>query len=171
MIVSKEDKEESLKVSQLIKKIELIDEKYINQETDIISQKQPFLISLILGYRFDLNLHELEEIVKIIFIIWEYFKNFEQIHKIKVSEKQFEKIQQRNIHMLKYFEGENGENAQYNLVKSDLRHLHSKALLTGIFFQFNHKKSLIEMDNEEKGILLIGMKSLIECFDEINAKN
>lgn len=171
MIVSKEDKEESLKVSQLIKKIELIDEKYINQETDIISQKQPFLISLILGYRFDLNLNELEEIVKIIFIIWEYFKNFEQIYKIKVSEKQFEKIQQRNIHMLKYFEGENGENAQYNLVKSDLRHLHSKALLTGIFFQFNHKKSLIEMDNEEKGILLIGMKSLIECFDEINAKN
>lgn len=171
MIISQEDKKESAIITQLIKKIDNIDEVYVNSESEIIYQKQPFLISLLLGYRLDLKENELEEIMKIIFIIWEYFKNFEQIHKIKVSEKQFEKIQQRNIHMLKYFEGENGQNAQYNLVKSDLRHFHSKALLTGIFFQFNHKKSLIEMNNEEKGIILIGMKSLIECFDEINAKN
>jgi len=171
MIISQEDKNESVKIIQLIKKIDNIDEVYVNSESEIISQKQPFLISLLLGYRFDLKENELEEIMKIIFIIWEYFKSFEQILKIKVSKKQFEKIQQRNIHMLKYFEGENGHNAQYNLVKSDLRYLHSKALLTGIFFQFNHKKSLVEMNNEEKGIILIGMKSLIECFDEVNAKN
>lgn len=171
MKISQEDKKESFKISQLIKRVDNIDEVYVNSESDIISQKQPFLISLLLGYRLDLKENELEEVMKIIFIIWEYFKSFDIIHKIKVSEKLFEKNQKRNIHMLKYFEGENGQNAQYNLVKADLRHLHSKALLTGIFFQFNHKKSLIEMNNEDKGIILIGMKSLIECFDEINAKN
>ena len=129
------------------------------------------MISILLGYRLDLKEKELEEIMKIIFIIWEYFKNFDKIHKIKISEKLFEKIQQRNIHMLKYIEGESGQIVQNNVVESDLRHLHSKALLSGIFFQFNQKKPLIEMNNEKKGIILIGMKSLIECFDEINTKN
>ena len=171
MKISQQDKDKSAKVIQLVKKIDNINEIYVNSESERVAQKQPFLLSLLLGLRFDIKENEFEEIMKIIFIIWEYFKSFEQIHKIKVSEKQFEKIQQRNMHMLKYFEGETGQNAQYNLVESDLRHLRSKALLTGIFFQFNHKKSLIEMNNEMKGIILIGMKSLIECFDEIIAKS
>ena len=171
MIISQEDKNETAKITQLIYKIDNIDEVYVNSESEIISQKQPFLISLLLGYRLDLKENELEEIMKIVFIIWEYFKSFKQTHKIKVSDKQFEKIQRRNINMLKYFDGEYGQSAKYNFVESDLRHLNSKALFTGILFQFNHKKSLIEMNSEEKGIILIGMKSLIECFDEINAKN
>jgi hypothetical protein len=171
LIITQEDKKESKKVSQIINKVNDIDEVYINSESDIIYQKQPFLISLLLGYRVDLKEKELEEIMKIIFIIWEYFKSFYKVHKTMISEKLFEQIQQRNIYMLKYFEGENGQNAQYDVVESDLRHLHSKALLTGIFFQFNHKKSLVEMNNEVKGNILIGMKSLIECFDEITAKN
>lgn len=74
MIISKKDKKESLRVGQLIKKIELIDEKYVNEESNKISQKQPFLISLILGYRFDLKPLELEKIMKVIFLIWEFFK-------------------------------------------------------------------------------------------------
>lgn len=171
LIITQEDKKEGEKISHIINKVENIDEVYVNSESEIIYKKQPFLISILLGYKLDLKERELEEIMKIIFIIWEYFKSSDRIHKTKLSEKLFERIQQRNIHMLKYFEGENEPNAQNNVVKSDLRHLHSKALLTGIFFQFNHKKPLIEMNPEKKGIILIGMKSLIECFDEITIKN
>ena len=171
LIISQEDKKETEKISQIINKIDNIDEVYINSESEIIYKKQPILISILLGYRLDLTEKDLEEIMKIIFIIWEYFKSFEKIHKTKLSEKVFERIQQRNIHMLKYFEGENGQNAKNNIVVSDLRHLHSKALLNGILFQFKHKKTLIEMNNEKKGIILISMKSLIEGFDEIIAKN
>jgi hypothetical protein len=53
MIISQEDKNESVKIIQLIKKVDNIDEAYVNSESEIISQKQPFLISLLLGYRFD----------------------------------------------------------------------------------------------------------------------
>jgi len=167
MIISKEDKKESLLVAQLIKKIELIDEKYVNEASDIISQKQPFLISLILGYRFDLKENELEEIMKIIFLIWEFFKNHSQIEQIKVSESQFMRIQQRNIHMLKYFEGEQGKNAKMEFISTDLENFNSKSLLTGIIFQFNEKIALLDMQNETRGIILVGLKSLIDCFEEI----
>ncbi len=167
MIISGEDKKESQRVGQLIKKIEPIDENYINKESDIISQKQPFLISLILGYRFDLKELELEEIVKVIFLIWEFFKNHRQIEQTKISESQFMRIQQRNIHMLKYFEGERGKNAKLELVSADLENLNSKSLFTGVIFQFNHKVALLNMKEETRGILLVGLKSLIESFEEI----
>lgn len=167
MIILQEDKKESLRVGQLIKKNELIDEEYVKKESDIISQKQPFLISLIFGYRFDLKELELEEILKVIFLIWEFFKNHSQIESTKISETQFMRIQQRNIHMLKYFEGEQGENAKLELVFSDLENLKSKSLFTGIIIQFNQKVALLDMKSENRGIILVGLKSLIECFEDI----
>ena len=36
MILSEEDKNESLRVEQLIKKFELMDEEYVNKESDLI---------------------------------------------------------------------------------------------------------------------------------------
>jgi hypothetical protein len=167
MIISGEDKKESLRVGQLIKKIELIDAEYVHKESDVISQKQPFLISLMLGYRFDLNELELEEIIKVIFLIWEFFKNHQQLEINKISETQFLPIQQRNIHMLKYFEGERGENAKLELVSADLENLNSKSLFTGVILQFNQKVALLNMKAETRGIILVGLKSLIESFEEI----
>ncbi len=167
MIISKEDKKECLRVTQLIKKIELIDEKYVNEESDIISEKQPFLISLILGYRFDLKPLELEEIMKVIFLIWEFFKKYPQTEIAKITETQFMRIQQRNVYMLKYFEGEQSSNSKLEVISADLENLYSKSLFTGVIFQFNQKVELLNMNNEKRGIILVGLKSLIECFEEI----
>ena len=167
MIISEEDKREILRVGQLIKKIEMADEEYINKESDLISKKQPFLISLLLGFRFDLKDLELEEIMKIIFLIWEFFKNHSQINKTKISESQFERIQQSNIYMLKYYDGEQGQKASMELISNDLKNLKSKSLFAAIVFQFFEKIPLLEMENESRGSTLVGMKTLIECFEEI----
>ena len=167
MMISEKDKKESEKVSLLLERIELIDGQYVNTESDIMSQQQPFVISLLLGYNQDLKAPQLEEMMKIIFLIWEYFKDKKQINEVKISESQFERIHLRNIYMLKYFEEENDKNDKLELVDSDLRHLNSRALFAGVLFQFNQKQALVDMGDEERGILLIGLKSLIECFEEI----
>ena len=170
MIISKEDKEASLKIAQLVKKIEQIDEKYVNEESDKILQKQPFLVSLILGYRFDLKPLELEEIMKIIFLIWEFFKKYHQTKTEKITEAQFIRIQQRNVNMLKYFGEEQGINSKLEVISADLENLNSKALFTGVIFQFDQKVALLNMKNKTRGIVLVGLKSLIECFEEITFK-
>ena len=144
-----------------------MDGQYVNTESDIMSQQQPFIISLLLGYNHGLKAPELEEMMKIIFLIWEYFKDMKQINEVKISESQFERIHQRNIYMLKYFEEEKDESEKLDFVDSVLRHLNSRALFTGVLYQFNQKQALLDMRDKERGILLIGLKSLIECFEEI----
>jgi hypothetical protein len=171
MIISKEDRNESKKVRRIIQKVEKIDANYVSSESEIINQKQPFLISLLLGFRDDLKETELEEIMKIIFIIWEYFKSSDQINKTMISENLYSKILKRNINMLKYLEGEDNSSSISEITEIDLSNLRSKALFSGIIFQFKNKRPLIEMNNKIKGYVLIGMKSLIECFDEIIKKN
>ncbi len=145
----------------------MIDEKYVNEESDIISQKQPFLISLILGYRFDLKPLELEEMMKVIFLIWEFFKKYPQTEITKITETQFMRIQKRNVYMLKYFEGEKSRNSKLEVISADLENLYSKSLFTGVIFQFNQKAALLNIKNETRGMILVGLKSLIECFEEL----
>jgi len=167
MIISKQNDKESEKVSQLIKLVDNIKPVYVDTETDIIAKQQPFLLSMLLGYNLDLKENELEEIMKVIFLIWEYFKDSKSIKKTMISEEQFEKVQESNVYMLKYLKGEQGAIAQFNLVASDFNNLDSKVLFAGIFFQFKNKKSFLDMNDLLRGQLIIGMKSLIECFEEI----
>lgn len=77
------------------------------------------------------------------------------------------RIQQRNVYMLKYFEGEQSRNSKLEVISADLENLNSKSLFTEVIFQFNQKVPLLNMKNETRGIILVGLKSLIECFEEI----
>lgn len=167
MNISEKDKQEVKRVSELILKINKIDQHYLELNAEIVSNQQPFLFSLIKGYAQDLSPKEAEEMMKNIFIIWEYFKDSEKIMHKRITEVQFERIHGRNIQFLSYFEGEQGGKDKSNLVSSDLEHLKSKALLTGLMFRFNTQPIFKEIKGGTKGGLLIGMKSLIECFEEI----
>ena len=69
--------------------------------------------------------------------------------------------------MLKYFEGEQGKIYELELISSDLNNFNSKSLFTEVIFQFNNKKALLNMKDESRGIILVGLKSLIECFEEV----
>jgi len=167
MNISEHDKIEAIRISEIINKIDTIDNDYFNVITDEMNQYQPFLLSMLLGYRFDFKPEEVGEIIKIFCIIWEYFKENKKIRHKKLTEQHFERIMKRNTGMLKYLESESNPAEIRHITSSDLGHLKSKALLTGIFYRFNTKAALMKMDTTTKGILLIGMKSLIKCFEEI----
>jgi len=85
----------------------------------------------------------------------------------KITQIVFEKIQDRNISMLKYAEGES-PGQQTIIYDHDLQNLKSKALMTAIFFRFNNQPTLVAMDSKMKGIILIGIKTFIECFEIIS---
>ena len=168
MTALKENQKENTTVTQALKTIENMDATYINSESAVVAQKQPFLISMLLGYRLDLEEYELEEIMKIIFLTWECFKDSKLVQKNKISEVQFNRLQKQNAYMLKYFEGEKSEQEKQDFITSDLNNLSSKALFAEIVFRFKQRKHLLSI--KEKGIVLIGMKTLVECFEEIKFK-
>lgn len=120
---------------------------------------------MLLGYRTDLEEDQLEDILRVLLLIWEFFKDKQQYSGQQIQAAQFERIQNRNAAMLKYMDGaESGEEKTF-ITKSDLSKLKSKALFSAVMFLLNHLQSLARMDMYDKGILLVGMKSLIECFE------
>jgi len=170
MNIIETDIQETKKIADIIKFVESIDVNYFNTESDIIYVRQPFLISLIMINNNQFNPETFGEIIKAYLIIWEYFKDRKNISKYQICEDQFERILQRNTLMLKYYEGEPTDKSKLAVVSEDLGHLKSKALMTGLFYQFNTNPVLVHMDGKTRGIQIISMKTLIECFEEIENK-
>jgi len=167
MDFTKNDFAEAKQLAKVQIKIDNIDAEYVNLVSDEILKKQPFFLTVLLGYRLDTTPIELEEIIKIYFLIWEYFKTHKKVQTIKVTEDHFETIQLKNIAMLQYCEGELDEVEKIKIYISDLSNLKSKALFTAVLFRYNERPGLLKMDERKKGIILIGIKSFIECFETI----
>jgi hypothetical protein len=167
MDFSEKDFEETSKLAATIRRIENIDANYVNLVSDEIVAKQPFFLSVLIGYRMVTSPEELDEILKIYFLIWEYFKDNKGVQANKLTESYFEEVQQRNIEMLKCSIGEPTGKERLEIYAADLQNLQSKALLTAVLYRFNTKPVLLKMIDKKKGIILIGIKSLIECFEHL----
>ena len=166
MDFSKRDFKEIGEISHFLNKVDNIDQRYIDLTTDGMYKYQPFLLSLILGYQHDLRLQEFEEVMKIYFIIWEYFKGKKNIKKKKLTEKQFEDSEKKNLYFFKYLEKSESKDKEF-AITNDLENQQSKALLTAILYRFNTRPILLTMSGENRGIVIIGIKSIIDCFEEI----
>ncbi len=97
------------------------------------------MLSIILGYKLDLKPNEHGAIIKIIFMIWEYFKN--KVNKA-INEKQFEIVHRNTAYFYKYLEDEELEVERENLIRNDINSIKSKSLLTALLYRFRTEKSL-----------------------------
>lgn len=160
-----QDFNEVTELACLLTKIDNLDTGCIHVLSDEIFQQQPFFLSVLLGYRLDTSPEEFEEIIKIYFLIWEYFKQNKNLPTKKITEAYFEKTQNRHIQMVHYAEGEREQNEILKIYSNDLQNLKSKALLAAVFLRFNNRPVLTKMDENKKGIILVGIKSFLECFE------
>jgi hypothetical protein len=167
MAISEHDFEEAGDLVELIKKIDGMDPDYVNTVSDEIFTKQPFLLSVLLGYQFDLTLTQMEEVMRVYFLMWEYFKRKGKLPVRKVTEDLFEQVQRKNLKMLKYAEGEPTDKDRQEIYDNDIENIKSKALLAAVFLRFNERPELVAMDIEKRGPVLIGIKSFIECLETI----
>ena len=79
----------------------------------------------------------------------------------------FPERNQQHRNDLMYPEGEPTGKQKSVIIGSDLDSLQSKTLLTGIILRFKTNQTLLGIQSERAGIVLIGMKTLIQCMEEI----
>lgn len=167
MDFSQRDFAETHLVADYIKRIDAMDAKYVDVASDEIFLKQPFFLSVLLGYRFDVSSLELEEIMKIYFMIWEYFKSSPGVQTTQVSEDFFERIQAKTIKLLSYLEVETSQQKKERIISADLSSFRSKALITAVLFLYQSRPVLLQMKENVRAIVLINIRSFIECFESL----
>lgn len=167
MKFTRNDLVDTERLAEVVRRIDQLDTVDANKVTDEIFQRQPFFLSVLMGYHFGVSVREMEEIIRMYLLIWEYFRPNKRVQSKQITQGDYEKIQARNIQMLKYSEGEFSEKGKRDVFTHDLQRLKSKPLWAAILFRFEHRPVLKLMDTQTKGMVLIGMKSFIECFESI----
>jgi hypothetical protein len=163
--MAQNDQRETKQLAEIIAIVDSMDAEYVNAISDEIFKKQPFFLTVLLGYRFDVGPLELEEIMRLYFMVWEYFRLKGNLPTKKIGEKDFEKVQNRHIKMFKYTKREASVSDRMDVYSNDLENIKSQSLFAAILLRFNTRLNLIEMDKETKLATLVGLKSFIECFE------
>lgn len=170
MALTPNDSEQHGEIAKLLSLTDNIDEQYLHQATDEIYVYQPFLLSMFLGYKLDTTDAELDEILKIWLLIWEFFKEKRNIRTVKLTEQCFEQAQSKNVAFLKYLHEKGSDEVMEERVSNNLKELGSKSLFATILAKFHTKPALVRMDVEKKGIILLGIKSLVEALEGITLR-
>ncbi|WP_367390126.1 hypothetical protein [Lewinella sp. LCG006] len=154
-------------VSELVDFCANVDNATLEKVVDQIYTHQPFVVSLFLGYKDDVDMFQLDELLRILIVIWLFFEDHPRVKQKRITQKMFEARQKKNVTFLDYMDGEPSQSAKNQLVAENLKALHSKELWTMVFYKFKEGAALKTLDPQLSGIILIGMKSLMECFEEV----
>ena len=168
MQFTKTDLEENRQVAEIIQFCDTADLNALEQIADQIYRYQPFLISIFLGYKDEVDVFQHDEIMRILIIIWRFFQDKKNVKRKQITVKKFEARQRKNVAFLKYLEREPSGQAQKQTTADNLGALKSKALFTAVLFKLKEGPALKKLDPELSGIILVGMKSLIESFEELS---
>jgi hypothetical protein len=161
------NKNDAILLGHILNKIDSQDVEYYGWITDEVCKWQPFFFSVILDYRHDLTPHQHNEMIKLYLLIWEYFKTKKNVFDQKITQEEFEKLQNRNIQMLKYVSGEKNQLEIMKIYAKDLENIKSKELFAVIAMRYLDTPVLYNLEEKSKAILLIGLKCFIECFEAI----
>lgn len=157
------DAQESNQVAEFIKFCDTADNATLEKISDEIYLYQPFVLSLFLGFKDEVDIFQLDEILRIFLIIWLFFRDRENVKKKKITEKIFEARQRKNLQFLQYMQDLPIKQDRDQALNYNLGALKSKAL-----FKFKEGPTLKKLETARSALMLIGIKSLIECFEHIS---
>ena len=132
MELSQSEINEANEVADLMFKIDNWDADYITSLSSEILQYQPYFLSVLAGVRVEVTEEELEEILKIYFLIWEFFRENKNVLEKKVTEADFNKVLDKQVDMLRYMEGEPTKKEKGKVVSYDFEKIKSRSLLAAV---------------------------------------
>lgn len=165
MKLTPRDLEETKLVAALLKKVKQLDLTEVESISARMVEHQPYMMSLLLGYRFDVEKDQLDDVMRMLFLIYLFFERKTEIKKKQIDAEEFRKHQSKNGHYLKYLEGTKGRKAIAKINEEYLAHLRYISLFTGVIDLAQTQVSFQRIDPEVKGIVVLGMKTLIDCLE------
>jgi hypothetical protein len=150
-------------------KIDNLDERMADKVSDELEQVQPYFLIRLFTYMARVNEHEFAEILKAYFLTWLFFRTKKALHVHKVTKEKFQVVLDRQIAMVNYVGGESNPEERKRIYESDLDNIKSKLFFNAIISRFKSNPVLQKIDTHKRGLIMIDIKTFIECFDAIDA--
>jgi hypothetical protein len=143
---------------------------YANNITDELFRYQPFILSIIMGYKLDVAMEDLPDVINLYVLIWLFYRDKNNVRKVKITEQQYSKQESRFIATLKKYETTISAAAKNKMIDGDITSFSSKSLYAMLVLECRENKILHRLNRESGGAIYAGYITLIKCFDEIIAK-
>ncbi len=164
--LNQSDLEEFRLVEELEREIDNnTDDEYTIRVLEEMRVQQPMFYIGLLSFSLELTKEEFEELMKNFFLIWEYFKLKPNVLTNKFTDDYFFKIQNRNFEVQIYIEDASTRNEKLDIFTQDLQGIRSLSLFLTVLNRLNVRPALEQMSMFKKCLVMVDLKSFIECFD------
>jgi hypothetical protein len=143
---------------------------YANNITNELFRYQPFILSTIMGYKMDVAMEDLPDLINLYVLIWLFYRDKKNVRKVQITEQQYSKQESRFVAMLKKYETTISTAAKNKMIDDDLNSFSSKSLYATLVSECRENEILDRLNRESGGAVYAGYITLIKCFDEIIAK-
>lgn len=162
------DLKESCKVGKYVEFCHTKNPLKLVKYTDEIENYQPFMLSFFFAYKEQLNMAQMAEFLKVMLVMWLNFRKKPNVKKKEIAKQQFKDTLLANIGFLETLEKESSQEVCVLLIKENLSNFRSKGLLSVLFDMILNGKHLSRMDKSLSTSILLSIKSMIMCFEEVS---
>ena len=165
--IDHKDLKDLAKVESLIRMIDSQEQDYFMKVLDEMQLYQPFLLSVLLGYQFDLTPPQHERVIKIFVLIWAYFGDRKNLRKKQIRDADLEHRLAGNIRTLERFEKETTTKGKDAVFTDDMARVNATGLYAAIFHMVHSDKLFEKMGIRDRAYLVMGLKNIIESIEAL----
>lgn len=167
MEITEKNKAEAREILAIMERVDRMDAAARNQTGTEIARFQPVILGVFNSRRSELSLDEQAEVLRLCFIIWEYFKIRKPLREVKITPSQYLRYRSNETAFINYLakeepvQGKRAEDLAFSAI-------HSRVLWTAIIRRSYQSKVLQDIiGRNPAGLYLLDLRALIKCFDEI----
>ncbi|MDZ4682052.1 MAG: hypothetical protein SH848_13370 [Saprospiraceae bacterium] len=136
--------------------------------TDEIEKYQPFVLAFFFAYKEQLNLAQMSKFLRVMLVMWLHFRKKPNVKQKEIKQQQFKDTLLANLEFLETLQKESSQEVCVLLIIENLSNFRSKGLLSVLFDMILNEKYLSRLDKSLSTSILLSIKSMIMCFEEIS---
>ncbi len=133
-----------------------------------LAKRQPFLMSMLIGYHKDLSPQVFEVVARCLLIVWRFHEDAGR-DRIPITAEGYERARDRNLRMLHYAQGEPDLCATMAVYKLDLEAKPGRMVTAALRRIFSHDPALNGQSTSSRGERLVELNALNDLFHEVDA--
>lgn len=165
---SPNDLADAARLAPIIAEVNGLDVPRMDVLLERLVKRQPFIMSMLLGYHAAHNPQVFDAIARCILIVWRFHESSGR-DGTPITQDRYEAMMRSNLAMLKYAEGEPGAGGAKAVFANDLATKRGRSVLAALQGILMAQTEMLEQGLPVKGQLLLELSTLNDCFFEVSA--
>lgn len=143
------------------------DKEFISELMSETVRLQRYLVMVLMQLTENMESKAAEEVMSLYLVVWGTYRQVPACRGREITPSQFRRLQKHNISMLRYLDGEEDDEQFSDIVNHDRQGETGQCVMRYVAASMQEWPALAALDENAYGAVLIIIKTMVACFEEL----